>query len=94
MKPRGNFEGQIDFIHLFAKSIEDLESGFKRSKPNLKKNGILWINWPKKSSKVNTELDKFVVMKYGLDDGLVDIKVAVINNDWSGHKFTYGIKDR
>ena len=48
----------------------------------------------KKTSKLFSEIDKFHVMKYGLDHGLVDVKVAAIDTDWSGHKFMYRIKDR
>ena len=86
--------GQVDFIHLFARSFGELETGFKMAKSNLKKNGILWISWPKKSSNIKTELDKFSIMKYGLNNGLVDTKVAAIDGDWSGHKFMYRLKDR
>ena len=85
---------QIDFIHIFVKSWQELETSFEVAKPNLKKNGILWISWPKKSSTIPTELDKFCIMKYGLDNGLVDTKVAAIDEDWSGHKFVYRLKDR
>ncbi|MGB6153262.1 MAG: DUF3052 domain-containing protein [Pricia sp.] len=91
---KGVYEKQIDFIHIFAKTMEELESSFKIAKPNLKKNGILWISWPKKSSGIPTELDKFSVMKYGLYSGLVDTKVAAIDESWSGHKFVYRLLDR
>ncbi|UJH68629.1 hypothetical protein [Allomuricauda sp. SCSIO 65647] len=60
----------------------------------MKKNGILWISWPKKSSKIETELDKFYILEYGLANGLVDTKVAAIDENWSGHKFVYRVKDR
>ena len=86
--------GQVDFIHLFATSFDDLKTSFNIAKSNLKKNGILWISWPKKSSKTKTELDKFTIMKYGQDNGLVDTKVAAIDGDWSEHKFMYRLKDR
>jgi len=84
----------IDFIHVFATTEQELSEAFHAAKPALKKNGSLWISWPKKSSKIPTEIDKFYVMKYGLDNGLVDVKVAAVDNDWSGHKFVYRVKDR
>ncbi|MGB5818797.1 MAG: DUF3052 domain-containing protein [Saonia sp.] len=86
--------GQVDFIHIFAKMLSDLNHSFSIAKPNLKKDGILWISWPKKTSAIETELDKFLIMKYGQENGLVDTKVAAIDNDWSGHKFMYRLKDR
>ncbi|WP_394973991.1 hypothetical protein [uncultured Croceitalea sp.] len=64
------------------------------AKNNLKKTGILWVSWPKKSSKIKTEIDKFNIMNFGLDSSLVATKVAVIDADWSGHKFVYRTKDR
>ncbi|MEQ6124516.1 DUF3052 domain-containing protein [Pseudotenacibaculum sp. MALMAid0570] len=84
----------IDFIHIFATTEEELSQAFHLAKPTLKKNGSLWISWPKKTSKIVSEINKFDVMKYGLDHGLVDVKVAAVDKDWSGHKFMYRTKDR
>lgn len=89
-----NTEFDIDFIHIFSKKKEELINSFALAKPNLKKSGVLWISWPKKSSKMETDLDKFLIRKFGLNNGLVDTKVAAIDNDWSGHKFVYRKKDR
>ncbi len=85
---------KVEFIHIFVSTIRELEYYYSLAKSNLKKNGILWISWPKKTSKIMTEIDKFIVMKYGLDHGLVDTKVAAIDENWSGHKFVYRLKDR
>ncbi|GMN10348.1 DUF3052 family protein [Croceitalea sp. MTPC9] len=84
----------IDFAHIFCTTAKELEANFTNAKSNLKKTGILWVSWPKKSSKIPTEIDKFKVMDYGLKSGLVDTKVAAIDADWSGHKFVYRTKDR
>lgn len=84
----------VDFIHIFATTERELSEAFTKAKPTLKKTGTLWISWPKKSSKTPTEIDKFYVMRYGLDNGLVDVKVAAVDQDWSGHKFVYRVKDR
>ena len=84
----------LDFIHIFATTKDSLTTNFLKAKPLLKKSGMLWISWPKKSSKIATEIDKFYVMNYGLENGLVDVKVAAVNDDWSGHKFVYRVKDR
>ncbi|WP_350289204.1 DUF3052 family protein [uncultured Croceitalea sp.] len=84
----------IDFAHIFCTTEKELETNFATAKKNLKKTGILWVSWPKKSSKIPTEIDKFNVMDFGLRSGLVDTKVAAIDADWSGHKFVYRTKDR
>ena len=87
-------ENALDFIHIFASTAETLENFLKQATPCLKTDGMLWISWPKKSSKIPSEIGKFDVMKAGQAAGLVDVKVAAIDDDWSGHKFVYRLKDR
>ncbi|MEM9327556.1 MAG: DUF3052 domain-containing protein [Bacteroidota bacterium] len=84
----------LDMAHLFVTTMEELERGFAEAKPALKMTGSIWVSWPKKTSGIPTELDKFAIMQYGLDMGLVDVKVAAIDETWSGHKFMYRVKDR
>ncbi len=84
----------LDFIHLFSHSIEELENEFPSLKVALKKTGSLWISWPKKSSKIKSNLDGNVVITYGLNMGLVNVKVAAVDQDWSGLKFMYRVKGR
>ena len=55
---------------------------------------MLWVSWPKGSSKIVTDLKREPIREYILNEGLVDVKVAAIDNDWSGLKFVYRIKDR
>lgn len=50
--------------------------------------GRLWILWPKKSSSVKSDLSQTIVRNIGLDSGLVDYKVAAIDDVWSGLCFT------
>ena len=83
-----------DFIHVFAKEIEFLENGWTQWKESLKKDGSLWISWPKGTSKLTTDLNGNVVREFGLNGGLVDVKVCAIDEDWSGLKFMYRKKDR
>lgn len=86
--------GPIDFIHFFTKSKTELERQFSRLKKGLEKDGALWISWPKGSSKVETDLNENAVIEIGLKNGLVDVKVAAIDETWSGLKFVYRLKDR
>jgi hypothetical protein len=55
---------------------------------------MLWVNWPKKSSGVATDLDDNVVRDNGLAAGLVDVKVCAVTDVWSGLKFVRRLKDR
>ena len=56
--------------------------------------GMIWINWPKRSSKIETDLSRDPIRNFLLKNGLVDVKVCAVDTDWSGLKFMYRIKDR
>ncbi|MBK8292769.1 MAG: DUF3052 domain-containing protein [Flammeovirgaceae bacterium] len=84
----------IDFIHLFVTSNKIFEVEFLKLKIALKKQGLLWVSWPKKSAKVETDLDENKIRNFGLANGLVDVKVCAVNEIWSGLKFVYRTKDR
>ena len=83
-----------EFIHAFFDSQKELAVAFPKLKRNLSKNGMLWISWPKKAYGVKTDLTENVVREIGLTCGLVDVKVAAIDEKWSGLKFVYRLKDR
>lgn len=83
-----------DFEHVFVTKLDELEKGWKDWKSALKKDGILWISWPKGSSKMETDLNGNVVREFGLNGGLVDVKVCAVDENWSGLKFMYRKKDR
>ena len=84
----------IDFIHLFCTSYQELQTIAIKYKESMKKNGLLWIIWPKGKSKIQSDLKRDVIREYLLEIGLVDVKVAAIDEDWSGLKFVYRKKDR
>jgi hypothetical protein len=56
--------------------------------------GSLWVSWPKKSSGVDTDLDENVVRQLALDAGVVDVKVAAVDEVWSALKLVRRLKDR
>ncbi len=83
-----------DFIHLFCTSEKELHDIIPTYKYALKKQGLMWISWPKGSSKISTDLKRDAIRAYVLGLGLVDVKVAAIDKDWSGLKFVYRLEDR
>lgn len=85
---------QMDFVHFFSKSRRELAPRFPKLRSALAYDGILWISWPKKASKVATDLDENVIRALGLAAGLVDVKVAAVDEVWSGLKFVYRLEDR
>lgn len=84
----------VDFIHLFATDQEALREQFAALKPLLRKDGMLWVSWPKGSSSLHTNLKREPVREIGLNAGLVDVKVCAVDADWSALKFVYRKKDR
>ncbi len=56
--------------------------------------GMVWVCWPKKAAKVETDLDDSVVRRIGLAAGFVDVKVCAVDEVWSGLKFVRRVKDR
>lgn len=84
----------VDFIHLFCVSIGDFEKQSLELKPFLKLNGTFWVSWPKKTSEIPSDLSGNLIREYLLANGLVDVKVCAVDNDWSGLKFVYRLKDR
>jgi hypothetical protein len=89
-----SLEGPLDFIQFFTKDKAELQAGFPGLKQALAPAGMLWISWPKKASKVKTDLDENIIREIGLAHGLVDVKVAAVDATWSGLKFIYRLKDR
>ena len=89
-----SLDGTFDFIHFFTKDRAELEAEFPNLKAALKPDGMLWVSWPKKASKVPTDLDENMIRDIGLGNGLVDVKVAAIDAIWSGLKFVYRLEDR
>ena len=55
---------------------------------------MLWVSWPKKASGVSTDVLGDVVRDIALGNGLVDVKVAAVDEVWSGLKLMYRLKDR
>lgn len=92
--PVESLAGPLDFIHFFTREQAELEHRFPQLKEALAQTGMLWISWPKKAAKMETDLDENIIRELGLAHGLVDIKVAAIDETWSGLKFVYRKKDR
>lgn len=56
--------------------------------------GLLWISWPKKTSRMASEVGRSEVMREGKAAGLVDVKVCAVDETWSGLKFVIPVADR
>lgn len=86
--------GVLPFIHLFVVSRDVLESRLPALLRALEPAGSLWISWPKKASGVTTDITEDVVRAVALPTGLVDVKVAAIDDVWSGLKLVRRLENR
>jgi len=84
----------LAYIHLFATQRKRLASELGRLAPYLRKDGMLWVSWPKKSSGVASDVTEDVVREVALPMGLVDVKVCAVDEVWSGLKLVYRLKNR
>jgi hypothetical protein len=78
----------------FTTSRGDLESRFEALRETIGVAEGLWIAWPKKASKLDTDLDFETVQRVGLGAGLVDNKSCAIDEDWQALRFVYRLQDR
>ena len=84
----------LDFAQLFVKSENELKRKFSEYAKRLDPSGMIWVSWPKKSSRVTTDLSEGTVRAIGLAAGLVDVKICAVDDLWSGLKFVFRLKDR
>lgn len=86
--------GPFDVILVFARERLRLDAELPEVRERLAWSGGLWVAWPKKSSSLETDLDKLAVQEMGLAAGLVDNKVCAVDDDWSALRFVYRLEDR
>ena len=76
----------IDAAHVFVTERGALEAKLHDLKPLLAPSGFIWVSWPKKTSKVPTDITEDTIREVCLPMGLVDVKVCAIDATWSGLK--------
>ena len=84
----------VSVLVFFSTSREELERRFAGLKATLAPADGLWVAWPKKAAKIETDLDFDAVQRIGLDAGLVDNKSAAIDERWQALRFVYRLEDR
>jgi hypothetical protein len=82
----GAAEAPIDAAHIFVTSPDDLQTKLRELLPLLDRSGFIWVSWPKKASKVPTDISEDVIRAIALPMHLVDVKVCSVDDIWSGLK--------
>lgn len=86
--------GKIDFIHFFCDSRSTLIKRLPVFLRQIEQNGMIWVSWPKKASKVISDMSEDHIRDYALEIGLVDVKVCSVNDVWSALKLVIPLKFR
>ena len=79
-------QAPIDAAHIFVTQRMRLQAKLEQLLPLLDRAGMIWVSWPKKASKVPTDITEDVVREIALPMHLVDVKVCSVDDIWSGLK--------
>lgn len=76
----------VDVIHFFGTQRARLQPALAAYRAGMRADATLWVSWPKKASKVPTDITEDTVRQAALPLGLVDVKVCAVDDVWSGLK--------
>ncbi|MBA2687714.1 MAG: DUF3052 family protein [Gemmatimonadaceae bacterium] len=85
-KATSRITGPPELVHVFATEKKVLARHLKALLQTIPQDGAVWVSWPKKAAKVETDITEDVVRDVALPLGLVDVKVCAVNETWSGLK--------
>ena len=75
-----------DIAHVFTTKRREMEKTLRAARGTLMPDAAIWVSWPKKASKVATDITEDVIREVALPMGFVDIKVCAVDETWSGLK--------
>jgi hypothetical protein len=85
---------ETDIVHLFTADGARLAALLRSSLARMRPDAAIWVSWPKKASKVPTDITEDTVRAVALPMGLVDIKVCAVDEVWSGLKLVVRKENR
>lgn len=77
---------KTSLVHLFVSERKTLKSKLESFRKTLKSDAVVWVSWPKKASKLPTDITEDTIRAEALPLGFVDIKVCAVSDVWSGLK--------
>jgi hypothetical protein len=84
----------IGAVHLFVTEAALMDAMLSKLRTELQQDGFVWVSWPKKSSKVPTDITEDTIREIALPLGFVDIKVCAVSEVWSGLKLVIRKSER
>ena len=87
-------DGAADLIVAFFRAEAELPGRLPALARRIFPAGALWAAWPRRAAGHDSDITDSVVRRYALDLGLVDVKVAAIDEDWSGVRLVWRVSNR
>lgn len=84
----------LAMAHLFVTEAAVLQADLARLRGLLAPNGMVWVSWPKKASKLPTDISEDDIRRIALPMGFVDVKVCAVDAVWSGLKLVIRVSER
>ena len=87
-------EPPVELAHIFVRHGAALDCELRMLLPLIARDGTIWVSWPKKASKVPTDITEDVIRDIALPLHLVDVKVCAVDEVWSGLKLVIRLEHR
>ena len=84
----------VGFIHIFTPLRAEFEDVCRQSLALMARDGMIWVSWPKKASRLPCDYTEDTIREVCLPLGLVDVKVCAVSEVWSGLKLMIRKADR
>jgi hypothetical protein len=84
----------LQMAHIFVTRRRELARLLTQLRPRLVSDGAIWVSWPKKSAKVETDIVEETIREEALSIGFVDVKVCAVDETWSGLKLVIRKSER
>ena len=87
--PRTSMSSQRRVVLAFSRSRRELERCVAPLAQTIFPNGLLWFAWPRRAGGHSSDITDNVVRSAALENGIVDVKVAALDHDWSALCFVW-----
>ncbi len=87
-------DSDVDLVHVFVTARSMLERALRTLRSTLRAQAVVWVSWPKKASRVRTDVTEDVIRQVALPMGWVDVKVCAVDEVWSGLKLVVRVAER
>ena len=98
LPPQVVFEPEVssltDIVHVFSDRRATLKAWLEALRPAIRPNAMIWVSWPKKASKLPTDITEDTIRELALPLGLVDVKVCAVSEVWSALKLVVRKEER